>query len=228
MMQRLPALLFALVVLASPALADTLRVAGAGSLTELFSDLLRRFPAGADTIATPEFGPSGLMREKIDAGLDVDLFASADMEQARRLAAGHPDRMVINFTRNHLCAVAHAADGLTPDNMLDRLLDPRVRLATSTPGADPAGDYAWARCLPAPTPSAPVPVQRWKPRPSSFTAAAPRRRHSFSAKVPSRGFFSPTAQMWRWPIAAQVPRSSTRCPACPSYLSRRTSRSERR
>ena len=144
MMQRLPALLFALVVLASPALADTLRVAGAGSLTESFSDLLRRFPAGADTIATPEFGPSGLMREKIDAGLDVDLFASADMEQARRLAAGHPDRMVINFTRNHLCAVAHAADGLTPDNMLDRLLDPRVRLATSTPGADPAGDYAWA------------------------------------------------------------------------------------
>jgi hypothetical protein len=28
--------------------------------------------------------------------------------------------------------------------MLDRLLDPGVRLATSTPGADPAGDYAWA------------------------------------------------------------------------------------
>jgi hypothetical protein len=28
--------------------------------------------------------------------------------------------------------------------MLDRLLDPTVRLATSTPGADPAGDYAWA------------------------------------------------------------------------------------
>jgi hypothetical protein len=28
--------------------------------------------------------------------------------------------------------------------MLDRLLDPAVRLATSTPGADPGGDYAWA------------------------------------------------------------------------------------
>jgi hypothetical protein len=28
--------------------------------------------------------------------------------------------------------------------MLDRLLDPAVRIATSTPGADPGGDYAWA------------------------------------------------------------------------------------
>jgi molybdate transport system substrate-binding protein len=84
------------------------------------------------------------MREKIEAGADIDLFASADMAQARRLAVGHPDRFVVNFTRNRLCAVARGAVGLTPANMLDRLLDPTVRLATSTPGADPAGDYAWA------------------------------------------------------------------------------------
>jgi ABC-type molybdate transport system substrate-binding protein len=111
---------------------------------DAFTDLLRRFPAGADTIAAPEFGPSGLMREKIETGLDVDLFASADMEQARRLAIGHPERSVIHFTRNRLCVVARAAVGLTAANMLDRLLDPTVRLATSTPGADPGGDYAWA------------------------------------------------------------------------------------
>jgi molybdate transport system substrate-binding protein len=84
------------------------------------------------------------MREKIEAGADIDLFASADMAQARRLAVGHPDRFVVNFTRNRLCAVARGTVGLTPANMLDRLLDPTVRLATSTPGADPAGDYAWA------------------------------------------------------------------------------------
>jgi molybdate transport system substrate-binding protein len=84
------------------------------------------------------------MREKIEAGADADLFASADMAQAQRLAAGHPERFVINFTRNRLCAMARNAVGLTPANMLDRLLDPAIRLATSTPGADPAGDYAWA------------------------------------------------------------------------------------
>ncbi len=124
--------------------AETLKVIGAGSLTAAFSDLLRRFPAGPDTVAPPEFGPSGLMRAKIEAGTPADLFASADMEQARRLAIGHPERSVIHFTRNRLCAFARAKTALTPDNLLDKLLDPALRLATSTPNADPAGDYAWA------------------------------------------------------------------------------------
>src|SRR5215468_8986840 len=140
MRHRIAGCLIALILLTPPALADTLRVVSAGSLTDAFTDLLRRFPAGVDTIAVPEFGPSGLMREKIETGLDVDLFASADMEQARRLAIGHPERAVIHFTRNRVCAVARSAVGLTATNMLDRLLDPAVRLATSTPGADPSGD----------------------------------------------------------------------------------------
>ena len=144
MRHRIAGCLIALILLTPPALADALRVVGAGSLTDAFTDLLRRFPAGTDTIAAPEFGPSGLMREKIETGLNVDLFASADMGQARRLAVGHPERSVIHFTRNRLCAVSRTAVGLTTTNMLDRLLDPAVRLATSTPGADPGGDYAWA------------------------------------------------------------------------------------
>jgi molybdate transport system substrate-binding protein len=144
MRHRFATCLVCLIALAPPASADTLRVAGAGSLAAAFTDLIRRFPAGPDTVAAPEFGPSGLMREKIEAGAEVDLFASADMAQARRLAAGRPDRLVINFTRNRLCAIARGATGLTQANMLDRLLDPAVRLATSTPGSDPGGDYAFA------------------------------------------------------------------------------------
>jgi molybdate transport system substrate-binding protein len=144
MSKRFAAALISFLLTIPAASADTLRVTGAGSLAAAFSDLLRRFPAGPDTVAPPEFGPSGLMREKIEAGADVDLFASADMAQAERLAAGHPERFVVNFTRNRLCAVARGTLGLTRANMLDRLLDPTVRLATSTPGADPAGDYAWA------------------------------------------------------------------------------------
>jgi ABC-type molybdate transport system substrate-binding protein len=34
--------------------------------------------------------------------------------------------------------------GLTTANFLDRLIDPAVKLGTSTPKADPSGDYAWA------------------------------------------------------------------------------------
>jgi molybdate transport system substrate-binding protein len=133
-----------LIALTLSASADTLHVAGAGSLAAAFTELLRVFPAAPDAVAPPEFGPSGLMRQKIEAGAEVDLFASADMEQARRLAVGHPQRLVVHFTRNRLCAMARPAVGLTSSNMLKRLLDPGVRLATSTPGADPAGDYAWA------------------------------------------------------------------------------------
>src|SRR5262245_27278235 len=152
MRHRIAGCFIALVMLASPALAETLQVVGAGSLTDAFTDLIRRFPAGADTIATPEFGPSGLMREKIELGMNADLFASADMEQARRRAAGRPERSVIHFTRNRLCVIARSAVGLTPANMLDRLLDPSVRLATSTQGRTPAetmpGQYS-----PVPSPS---------------------------------------------------------------------------
>jgi molybdate transport system substrate-binding protein len=43
-----------------------------------------------------------------------------------------------------MCALGRTTLGLTPDNLLNRLLNPSVRLATSTPGADPGGDYAWA------------------------------------------------------------------------------------
>jgi ABC-type molybdate transport system substrate-binding protein len=143
-MRRCVFVLAALLALATPAAADTLTVIGAGSLEAAFSVMLRRFPAGSDTVASPEFGPSGLMREKIEAGAAADLLASADMEQARRLAASRPERMVILFTRNRLCALARQSVGLTTANLLDRLLDPAVRLATSTPGADPGGDYAWA------------------------------------------------------------------------------------
>jgi molybdate transport system substrate-binding protein len=51
---------------------------------------------------------------------------------------------VAMFTRNTLCGVAVPKVGLTTANFLDRLLDPAVALGTSTPKADPSGDYTWA------------------------------------------------------------------------------------
>ena len=106
--------------------------------------MIAAFPAPQGIVAKLTFGPSGLLRDKIEQGVPADILASADMAQPRKLAQGHPDRPVILFTRNRLCALARDTIGLTADNFLDRLLDPKVRLATSTPGADPGGDYAWA------------------------------------------------------------------------------------
>jgi molybdate transport system substrate-binding protein len=136
-------LMVAFLALAIPAHADTLKVMGAGSLRAAITDILQRFPLQSDTVDPPEFGASGLMRQKIENGAAVDVFTSADMEQPRRLAAGHPDRLVIHFARNSLCALSRSNLGLDQANLLDRLLDPAVRIATSTPGSDPLGTYSW-------------------------------------------------------------------------------------
>jgi molybdenum ABC transporter molybdate-binding protein len=147
--RKLPALatflglIIANAAFSSPASADTLKVMAAGSLRAAVTDLLQHFPRQSDEVDTPEFGSSGLMRQKIEGGAPVDVFASADMEQPHKLAADHPERLVILFARNSLCALARPGVGLNEANFLDRLLDPAVRIATSTPGSDPLGTYSW-------------------------------------------------------------------------------------
>ena len=136
-------LVVAAVALWAPVRADTLKVTAAGSLRAAMTDLLQHFPKRSDEVDAPEFGASGLMRQKIEGGAHVDVFASADLEQPHKLAAGHPERLVILFARNTLCALARPELGLNEDNFLDRMLDPAVRIATSTPGSDPLGTYSW-------------------------------------------------------------------------------------
>jgi molybdate transport system substrate-binding protein len=139
-------MLFVMVIVAAShsGVAEPLRIFAAGSLTETFTEMVKAFPAEANAVAPPVFGPSGLLRERIERGEQADILASADMDQPRILSREKADRPVIMFTRNRLCALGRASLGLTQDNILDKMLDPAVRLATSTPHADPAGDYTWA------------------------------------------------------------------------------------
>ncbi len=136
--------------LLTPALAHgseapgPLRVYAAGSLTGAFNALLEAFGTPPGEAAQPTYGPSGLLRERLERGEPADVFASADMGQPRRLADAGRGTPVVLFARNRLCALGRGGLGLTPANLLDRLLDPAVKLATSTPGADPGGDYALA------------------------------------------------------------------------------------
>ncbi len=51
---------------------------------------------------------------------------------------------MVPFARNRLCVIARDDLKLEARTLLDRLLAPELRLATSTPGADPGGDYALA------------------------------------------------------------------------------------
>src|SRR5277367_3751462 len=123
--------------------AEGLHVLAAGSLRVVIGEIGSRYHKTTGVEVTADFGPSGILRERIEKGERADLFASADMAHPLKLAADGRATRVDMFTRNALCAFAVPKVGLTPANFLDRLLDPAVKLGTSTPKADPAGDYTW-------------------------------------------------------------------------------------
>jgi molybdate transport system substrate-binding protein len=118
---------------------EPVRLFAAGSLRAAMGDIIKA--SGMAVQGT--FGASGLLRERIEKGESAEVFASADMGHPQKLAADGRAGKVALFTRNRLCALASSKVQVTPENLLQRMLDPAVKLATSTPKADPSGDYAW-------------------------------------------------------------------------------------
>lgn len=121
--------------------ADELRVLAAGSLREVIGAIGAHYKQATGTAVAADFSSSGLLRERIEKGEKADLFASADMGHPLKLLADGRAMRVDMFTRNALCAFAAPKVGLTTANFVDRLLDPVVKLGTSTPKNDPGGDY---------------------------------------------------------------------------------------
>lgn len=121
-----------------------LKVLAAGSLTGAMTAVMRLYKEKTGQEVQAEFGPAGLLRERIENGERPDIYASANMAHPQALAAKGLMTPPVVMARNKLCATALPSFGLTPQNLLDRMLDPKVGIGTSTPGADPGGDYAWA------------------------------------------------------------------------------------
>jgi molybdate transport system substrate-binding protein len=134
-----------LLCLPAPLRADEpLRLYAAGSLRRALTEVAAAFTEATGIRVEGTFGASGLLRERLEGGERGDVFASADMDHPRRLAVQGRAGAVTVFTRNRLCALARPGLTATSEDLLDRMLDPAVRLGTSTPKADPSGDYAWA------------------------------------------------------------------------------------
>lgn len=125
--------------MASPAI-----LFAAGSLQVPLSDIVLDFQEATGAAVAATFGPSGLLRSRIEEGETAHLFASADMDHPRALAASGRGGTVVPFASNALCAIVRDEMTVSTETLLDALLDPDVRVATSTPRADPSGDYAWA------------------------------------------------------------------------------------
>ena len=128
----------------APAHGEEIVLYVAGSLKAVLTAITAEYTRKTGVAVRTAFGPSGLMREKIEAGDKVDLFASADMGHVLKLRKDGRAAEAVMFTRNQLCAFARPEAKLTSANFADRLLGPAVKLGTSTPKADPAGDYTWA------------------------------------------------------------------------------------
>jgi molybdate transport system substrate-binding protein len=138
-----------LLLLANPVVAnaETIHLYAAGSLKAALTEVARAFEAkiGDGAKIELQFAASGLLRERIEKGETVHVFASADLGHPTKLAdGGYAKTKVTIFARNQLCALAREGLKVTPANLLDTLLDPGVRLGISTPKADPSGDYAFA------------------------------------------------------------------------------------
>lgn len=147
MQERIAAIAIAVIAMIAPVKADTIKLYAAGSLKAAMSDVARAFEqaSGGKHKVETEFGASGLLRERIDKGEGAHVYASANMKHPQTLYdAGRAAGELRMFARNQLCAIAQEYIEVTPETLLERMLDKDIRIGTSTPKADPAGDYAFA------------------------------------------------------------------------------------
>lgn len=124
---------------------EAVRHWSAGSLKVALTRVAEAFTAETGLRVEQTWKASGLIRQAIEGGEKVDVFTSANMEHPAALAASGKMGPVARFAGNRLCAFAAPRAGVAADgsNLLERILDPAVKLGTSTPKADPAGDYAF-------------------------------------------------------------------------------------
>jgi ABC-type molybdate transport system substrate-binding protein len=133
-----------LVSMSAPTAAEELVLLhAAGSLRSALTDLAKGFEAATGAKVQAKFGASGLLKDEIAGGAKAEVFASANMDHPQALALAKRSGPVVLFARNKLCALVGPGLAVEPTSLLDRMLDPQVKLGTSTPHADPSGDYAW-------------------------------------------------------------------------------------
>nr|VFK25550.1 MAG: molybdenum ABC transporter, molybdate-binding protein [Candidatus Kentron sp. MB]VFK31715.1 MAG: molybdenum ABC transporter, molybdate-binding protein [Candidatus Kentron sp. MB]VFK75626.1 MAG: molybdenum ABC transporter, molybdate-binding protein [Candidatus Kentron sp. MB] len=123
--------------------AEQVVLYAAGSLKSALGDVATAYEKATGAPVKTAFGPSGLMRQRIEKGEIVHVFASANMKHPHTLENQGRGGPVALFARNKLCAIAQANIKVSSSTLLQVLLDSDIRVGTSTPKADPSGDYAW-------------------------------------------------------------------------------------
>jgi molybdate transport system substrate-binding protein len=123
--------------------ADTIYLHAAGSLRAALTDVSRAYEAVTGTVVAAKYGPSGTLKDEIANGAKAEVFASANMAHPQALAEAKASGPVVLFARNRLCALVRPGLSVAPATLLAAMLDPAIKLGTSTRKADPSGDYAF-------------------------------------------------------------------------------------
>lgn len=123
--------------------AETISLYAAGSLRGALTDIAKAYTVNTGNTVVTTFGPSGTLKDEIAAGAKADVFASANMQHPQALHDTGKSGPVVLFAHNKLCALTNPELKVNTGNLLERMLDGEVRLGTSTPKADPSGDYAF-------------------------------------------------------------------------------------
>jgi ABC-type molybdate transport system substrate-binding protein len=137
------ALLFVAVSPAALAQDAVVHLHSAGSLRAAMTDIGKAYKEAYGVSVETSFGGSGLLKDRLLNGEPGDVFTSADMGNPQALSRAGKSGPTVLFAHNHMCAIVRPGLKLTPATVLTTLLDPKIKLGTSTPVADPAGDYAW-------------------------------------------------------------------------------------
>jgi molybdenum ABC transporter molybdate-binding protein len=142
-MMRIAAIALVMLATTGAAVADTVSLYAAGSLKAALTDVATAFETASGHKVQAKYGPSGLLRKEIADGAPAHVFASANMDHPQSLHEAGKSGVVAMFARNTLCALVRPGLNVTGDNLLPTLLDPDIKVGTSTPKADPSGDYAF-------------------------------------------------------------------------------------
>ena len=136
-------LILAVASMSTVARADDVHLYAAGSLRAALTDAGAAFTAKTGHRVVAKFGPSGVLEKEIAGGAKADVFASANMDYPQALNRSNKSGPVLRFARNKLCALVKPGLAVDSAHLLDRMLDPAIKLGTSTPNSDPSGDYAF-------------------------------------------------------------------------------------
>ena len=118
----------------------SIRIFCAGSFRLALQDLLACFQTKRPIAIDYQCGPAGILREQIELGEACDIFISANRQNIEELGSQVKAKQLIAHNTLLLSTLNKSEYQRTS---LDLLFDETLRLATSTPGCDPSGDYTW-------------------------------------------------------------------------------------